>query len=78
MSAASGNFGSAAHTKRELAAELASVLAFSAIRNSDKVGLILYTDEVELYISPRKGRRHVLRVVREILFMSLAAAAPTR
>jgi uncharacterized protein (DUF58 family) len=65
---ASGNFGSAARSKRELAAELASVLAFSAIRNSDRVGLILYTDEVELYIPPNKGRRHVLRVVREILY----------
>jgi uncharacterized protein (DUF58 family) len=65
---ASGNFGSGAQSKRELAAELASVLAFSAIRNSDKVGLVLFTDEVEEYIPPRKGRRHVLRVVREILY----------
>ena len=65
---ASGNFGSATQSKRELAAELASVLAFSAIRNSDKVGLILYTDRIEQYIPPKKGRRHVLRVVREILF----------
>jgi uncharacterized protein (DUF58 family) len=65
---ASGNFGSAPQSKRELAAELASVLAFSAIRNSDKVGLILYTDRVEEYIPPKKGRRHVLRLVREILF----------
>jgi uncharacterized protein (DUF58 family) len=65
---ASGNFGSAAQSKRELAAEVASVLAFSAIRNSDKVGLILYTDRIEEYIPPKKGRRHVLRVAREILF----------
>jgi uncharacterized protein (DUF58 family) len=65
---ASGNFGSAERTKRELAAEVAGVLAFSAIRNSDKVSLILYTNEVELYIPPKKGRRHVLRVVREILY----------
>lgn len=65
---ASGNFGSAARTKRELAAELAAVLAFSAIRNSDKVCLILFTDKVELFIPPKKGRRHVLRVVREILY----------
>ena len=65
---ASGNFGSAQQSKRELAAELASVLAFSAIRNSDKVGLILFTDQVEQYIPPKKGRRHVLRVVREILY----------
>jgi uncharacterized protein (DUF58 family) len=65
---ASGNFGSATQSKREMAAELASVLAFSAIRNSDKVGLILYTDRIEQYIPPKKGRRHVLRVAREILF----------
>jgi uncharacterized protein (DUF58 family) len=64
---ASGDFGSGAQSKRELAAELASVLAFSAIRNSDKVGLVLFTDQVELYVPPRKGRRHVLRIVREIL-----------
>lgn len=65
---ASGNFGSGAMAKRDLAAEVASVLAFSAIRNSDKVGLILYTDRVERYLPPRKGRRHVLRVVRDILY----------
>ena len=51
---ASGNFGSGAQSKRELAAELASVLAFSAIRNSDKVGLILFSDQVELYIPPQE------------------------
>src|ERR1700729_834219 len=65
---ASGNFGSAPLSKRDLAAELASVLAFSAIRNSDKVGLLLYTDRVERYLPPKKGRRHVLRVVRDILY----------
>ena len=65
---ASGNFGSATLSKRDLAAELASVLAFSAIRNSDKVGLLLYTDRVERYQPPKKGRRHVLRVVRDILY----------
>jgi uncharacterized protein (DUF58 family) len=65
---ASGNFGSGAMSKRDLAAELASVLAFSAIRNSDKVGLLLYTDQVERYLPPKKGRRHVLRVVRDILY----------
>jgi len=64
----SGLFGSGEQSKRELAAEIASVLAFSAIRNNDKVGLILFTDEVEQYMPPRKGRRHVLRVIREILF----------
>jgi uncharacterized protein (DUF58 family) len=65
---ASGNFGSTALSKRDFAAELASVLAFSAIRNSDKVGLLLYTDRVERYLPPKKGRRHVLRVVRDILY----------
>jgi uncharacterized protein (DUF58 family) len=64
----SGLFGSGEQSKRELAAEIASVLAFSAIRNNDKVGLILFTDDVEKYIPPKKGRRHVLRVIREILF----------
>ncbi len=64
----SGRFGSRAQSKRELAAEIASVLAFSAIRNNDKVGLLLYTDEVEKFIPPRKGRGHVLRVIREVLF----------
>src|SRR5580698_2212188 len=63
----SGLFGSGDQSKRELAAEIASVLAFSAIRNNDKVGLILFTEEVEKYIPPKKGRRHVLRVIREIL-----------
>jgi uncharacterized protein (DUF58 family) len=64
----SGLFGSVHQSKRELAAEVASVLAFSAIRNQDKVGLILFTEGVEKFIPPRKGRRHVLRVIREILF----------
>jgi uncharacterized protein (DUF58 family) len=65
---ASGKFGSQLQSKRELAAEVASVLAFSAIRNRDKVGLLLFTDEVEQFIPPTKGRQHVLRVIREILF----------
>ncbi|MGI8437223.1 MAG: DUF58 domain-containing protein [Chthoniobacterales bacterium] len=64
---ASGNFGSGGQSKRELAAEIASVLAFSAVKNNDKTGLLLFTDEVELYLPPRKGRRHVLRLVREVL-----------
>src|SRR6266705_603933 len=64
----SGLFGSSEQSKRELAAEIASVLAFSAIRNNDKVGLILFSDEVEKFIPPRKGRSHVLRVIREVLF----------
>jgi uncharacterized protein (DUF58 family) len=65
---ASGNFGSGSQSKRQMAAELASVLAFSAIRNSDKVGLVLFSDQIEQYIPPKKGRQHVLRVIREILF----------
>jgi uncharacterized protein (DUF58 family) len=65
---ASGQFGSCEQSKRELAAEVASTLAFSAIRNSDKVGLLLFTDEVEQYVPPKKGRAHVLRVIRDILF----------
>lgn len=64
---ASGQFGSVRQTKNELAAELSAVLAFSAIRNNDKVGVILFTDRIEKYIAPKKGRRHVLRVIREIL-----------
>lgn len=64
----SGLFGSCDYTKRELAAEIASVLAFSALRNHDKVGLVLFTEEVEKFVPPRRGRRHVLRVIREILF----------
>jgi len=64
----SGGFGSGAQSKREIMAELGSVLAFSAVRNNDKVGLILFTDSVELFIPPAKGRRHILRVIREILF----------
>jgi uncharacterized protein (DUF58 family) len=65
---ASGNFGSTTQSKRELAAEVACLLAFSAIRNNDKVGLILFTDCVELFIPPKKGRSHTLRLIREILF----------
>ena len=65
---ASGVFGSIDQSKRERAAEIASVIAFSASQNNDKVGLILYTNEVEHYIPPKKGRRHILRVIRDILF----------
>ena len=64
----SSDFGSAPDSKRELSAEAAGVLAASAIQNRDKVGLILFTDRVELYIPPAKGRRHVLRLIREALF----------
>jgi len=64
----SGLFGSGDQSKRELAAEMACVLAFSAIRNQDRVGLLLFTEVVEKFIPPRKGRRHVLRVIRDILY----------
>jgi uncharacterized protein (DUF58 family) len=64
---ASTSFGSIAETKAEIAAEIAALLAFSAIKNNDKVGLICFTDTVEHFVAPRKGRRHVLRVVRDIL-----------
>jgi uncharacterized protein (DUF58 family) len=61
------DFGSTEKSKREMAAELASVLALSAARNHDKVGLVLFSDTIEKYVPPKKGRAHVLRVVREIL-----------
>ena len=64
---ASTSFGSTAETKAEIAAEIAALLAFSAIKNNDKVGLICFTDTVEHFVAPRKGKRHVLRVVRDIL-----------
>lgn len=64
----SGNFGTTEQLKREVAAELSAVLAFSAIKNNDKVGLIIFSDRIEKFIPPRKGRKHVLRVIREILF----------
>jgi len=64
---ASGRFGSAMAEKRELAAELAAVLAFSAIKNNDRVGLIVFTDRVERFVPPKKGKKHVLRVISEIL-----------
>jgi uncharacterized protein (DUF58 family) len=65
---ASGEFGSINLSKRELAAEVACLFAFSAIRNNDKVGCILFSDHIELYIPPAKGRGHSLRIIREILF----------
>ena len=62
---ASGAFGSVDKFKNELAAEFSALLAFSAIRNNDKVGLITFTDEIELFIPPKKGGSHVLRLIRE-------------
>jgi uncharacterized protein (DUF58 family) len=64
---ASGSFGSVKQPKNELAAEICALLAFAAIKNNDKVGLIAFTDHVEMFIPPKKGTRHVLRVIREIL-----------
>jgi len=60
-------FGSAEKTKQRIAAELSAVLAFSALKNNDKVGLILFTDQIEKFVPPRKGRSHVLRIIRDIL-----------
>ncbi len=65
---ASADFGTRNRLKSELATELCSVLAFSAIKNNDKVGLILFTDRIECFVPPRKGRRHGLRVLRELLY----------
>lgn len=69
---ASHLFGSRAQLKKDLAAELAAVLAFAAIQNRDRVGLVLFTDGVEKYVAPRKGVSHVLRVVREALYFQPA------
>ncbi len=65
---ASSAFGSLRRSKREFAAEIAATLAMSATRSSDKVALLLFTNQVELYLPPRKGRRHILRVIREMLY----------
>lgn len=67
---ASGGYGSTGQSKLEVATELAALLAFSAIRNNDKVGLVAFTDQVEKFVPPRKGREHVLRVIRELLYLA--------
>ena len=64
----SGEFGSQNQLKQEFGAEIASVLGFSAIKNNDKVGLILFSNEVEKYVVPKKGKSHVLRIIRELLY----------
>lgn len=64
---ASQSFGTQNRRKQETAAQLSALIAFSAIKNNDRVGLILFTDEVEVFIPPRKGKKHVLRVIKEIL-----------
>lgn len=67
---ASGIIGTGDQSKRELAAEIASVVAFSASKNGDRVGLILFTDGVEKYIPARKGRAHIFRLIHEIIFLT--------
>jgi len=64
----SGNFGTRNKMKIELMAEIGAVLSFSAIKNNDKIGLLLFTDKIEKFIPPKKGRPHVLRVIRELLY----------
>jgi uncharacterized protein (DUF58 family) len=68
---ASGDFGTIGKTKNELAAEFCAVLSFAALRNNDKVGLIIFTDRIELYIPPKKGLRHILRLIRELLSLRI-------
>lgn len=65
---ASGKFGTLDKTKNQLAAEFCAVLAFAAAKTNDKVGLLIFTDQIELYIPPKKGSRHVLRLIRELLY----------
>src|SRR5262249_40816040 len=65
---ASGEFGTRRQFKREIEAEICAILAFSAIKNNDRVGLIAFTDRIETFLSPRKGKDHVLRVIREVLY----------
>ncbi|MEW5798359.1 MAG: DUF58 domain-containing protein [Bacteroidota bacterium] len=63
----SGDFGTVSATKQDIATEICAVLAFSAIRNNDKVGMILFSDSVEKFIAPKKGKSHILRLVRELI-----------
>src|SRR3972149_5543861 len=66
----SADFGTTSRFKREVAAEMGALLAFSAIKNNDRVGAIVFTDQVEMFIPPRKGRSHVLRVIRDLLYFA--------
>jgi uncharacterized protein (DUF58 family) len=70
----SGQFGTAQQMKHEVATEICAVLAFSAIKNNDKVGLILFTDRIERFVPPKKGRAHILRIIRELLSFTPAGA----
>ena len=65
---ASGNFGTANQMKGEITAEICALLAFAAIQNNDRVGLLMFTDQIEKFIPPKKGRTHILRVIREVLY----------
>lgn len=65
---ASGAFGSQRQMKGEVGVEISALLAFAAIKNNDRVGLLIFTDEVEVFVPPKKGRKHVLRVIRELLY----------
>ena len=68
---ASGQFGTVRRTKNALSAEFCAVLAFAAAKNNDKVGLLVFTDRIELFIPPKKGSRHVLRLIRELLYFKM-------
>ena len=68
---ASGDFGTVNKVKNELAAEFCAVLAFAAVKNNDKVGLVIFTDQIELFIPPKKGTSHVLRLIRELLYFKM-------
>ena len=68
---ASGEFGTVEKMKNELAAEFCAVLAFTAAKNNDKVGLLIFTDQIELYIPPKKGSSHMLRLIRELLYFKM-------
>ncbi len=69
---ASGDFGTVNKAKNELAAEFCAVLSFAAAKNNDKVGLLIFTDKIELYIPPKKGSSHVLRLIRELLYFKMS------
>jgi len=66
---ASGGYGSSGRSKLDIATEIAALLAFSAIRNNDRVGLVAFSDRIEKFVPPRKGREHVLRLIRELVFL---------
>ena len=71
---ASGDFGTVNKAKNELAAEFCAVLSFAAAKNNDKVGLLIFTDQIELYIPPKKGSSHVLRLIRELLYFKMPSS----